>query len=131
MAGWIGMSRSLREAAASVRTVDDFREWTRSCLRPILPHDALLSGFGHMHAGGVNLDYIVAVDFAVEHLEAIRNRAGAIDTPILRRWLEVQEPVFFDADKPWAEIPEKWLGSFRSCGLRNVVAHAVLDNERC
>jgi len=125
------MGRSLLESAASVRTADDFREWTRSCLRPILPHESLLSGSGRMHAGGVNLDNMIAVDFSTEHLDAIRNRAGAIDTPVLRRWLTVQEPVFFDASDPWPETPEKWLESFRGCDLRNVAAHGLLDHERC
>jgi len=127
----IGKSNSLRASAASVRTVDQFREWTKTCLRPILPHESFLCGFGRMHAGGVGLDYIIAVDFPMEHLQAIRNRAGAIDTPVLRRWLASSEPVFLDAANPWPEIDAKWLESFRTSDLRNVAAHALLDAERC
>ncbi len=125
------MNQVLRDSAASVRTVDDFKKWTASCIRPLLPHGSLLSGLGHLHAGGVGLDYIVMVDYPVGHIEAIRNRAGAIDTPVLRRWLTKQAPVLFDGDDPWEETPQVWLDSFRQFQLRNVVAHGVLDKERC
>lgn len=125
------MNQELLESAESVRTAEDFRDWTRSCIRPILPHGALISGWGHFHAGGVALDYMVIVDFPTEHIEAIRNRVGAIDTPILRRWLVTQEPVLFDESCPWPDTPAVWLASFREHGLRNLVAHARVDAERC
>lgn len=125
------MSQSLRESAAAVRSVDEFKRWTKLHLRPILAHESLLCGFGHIHAGGVGLDYVVAVDYPVEHLDAIRNRAGAIDTPILRRWLATRQPVVFDGANPWSETPAQWLDSFQRYDLRNIAAHAVLDAERC
>ncbi len=124
------MNELLLESAASVRTADDFREWTRACIRPIFPHESLISGWGHFHAGGVALDYLVTIDFPIEHIDVIRNHAGAIDTPILRRWLAVQEPVLFDASQPWPDVPVTWLASFRHHKLRNLVAHAVVDAER-
>jgi DNA-binding CsgD family transcriptional regulator len=114
-----------------VSTVEEFKSWTRAELRPVLPHGALISGLGHLHAGGVGLDYLILVDCPTGHVEAIRNRAGAIDTPILRRWLMTQEPVYFDAETPWPETPEVWLDSFRRHGLQNVVADARYDSTRC
>lgn len=124
------MDGTLRESAHAVRTAEDFKQWTRTFLRPVLPHEALISGWGHMHAGGVGLDVMVIVDFPEEHLQAIRNRAGAIDTPILRRWLLTEKPVAFDVDNPWPDTPPQWLDSFRRFGLRNVLAHAQWDMER-
>lgn len=121
---------TLRKSAEGVRTVDDFKEWTKANLRRVLPHEALISGWGHMHAGGVGLDVMVIVDFPLEHIESIRNRAGAIDTPILRRWLATEKPVTFDADHAWPDTPPDWLESFRRYELRNVLAHAMWDMER-
>jgi DNA-binding CsgD family transcriptional regulator len=124
------MEQALRKSAAIVQTVDDFKKWTKDHLRAVLPHEALISGWGHMHAGGVGLDVMVIVDFPSMHIESIRNRAGAIDTPILRRWLLTEKPVIFDADNPWPDIPPQWLESFRQRELRNVLAHACWDKER-
>lgn len=114
-----------------VRTVDDFKHWIKTSVRPILPHKSLICGLGHLHAGGVGLDCLITIDFPVGHIQTIRNRVGAIDTPILRRWLATQEPVYFDAEHPWPGIPETWLNSFRRHGLRNVLAHAMYDRDRC
>lgn len=124
------MLEGLRESATAVQTVGEFKEWTKTCLRPILPHEALISGWGHRHAGGVGLDVMVMVDFPAEHVETIRNRAGAIDTPILRRWLATERPVMFDDREAWPDTPPQWLESFRRFGLRNVLAHAQWDFER-
>ena len=125
------MSDTLRRSLATIRTVDDFKAWSREKLRPVLPHGALIAGLGHLHAGGVGLDYVVTVDCSTDHLEAIRNKIGAIDTPILRRWLATQEPVYFDANEPWPDTPKVWLDSFRRNRLQNVLAHAMYDPSRC
>lgn len=124
------MDEGLARTAGAIRTVDEYKHWTQTELRSVLPHGALISGWGHMHAGGVGLDVMVIVDFPAEHIETIRNRAGAIDTPILRRWLATEKPVVFDVDNPWPETPPQWLDSFRRYGLRNVLAHAQWDKER-
>jgi len=122
---------ALSAEAAGVTTIDEYKAWTRRKIRPVFPHKVLISGYGHLHAGGVAIDYLVTVDFPPGYLQRLRNRAGAIDTPILRRWLATQEPQLFESDRPWPDAPAAWLGSFRESGLKNIAAHAVTDTERC
>jgi DNA-binding CsgD family transcriptional regulator len=117
--------------AGSVRTIAEFKAWTREKIRPVFPHRTLGSGYGHLHAGGVALDYVVTIDYPVGHLDGIRNRAGGIDTPILRRWLATHKPQLFEADDPWPDVPAEWLSCFRRSGLENAAAHAIYDTERC
>ncbi len=117
-------------AADSVKTVDELKEWTRKKIRPVFPHETLACGYGHLHAGGVALDYAVVIDYPIGHLQRIRNRAGGIDTPILRRWLATREPQLFEADQPWPDVPAAWLESFREHGLKNTAALGVYDTER-
>lgn len=124
------LDEQLLATANGVHTVADFKQWTRDCIRPLLPHEALLCGLGHLHAAGVAVEYLVLVDYPVAHLEAIRNRAGAIDSPIVRRWLAQPEPLIFEAEHPWPDTPENWLESFRRHDLRNLVAHAIADPPR-
>jgi ATP/maltotriose-dependent transcriptional regulator MalT len=71
------------------------------------------------------------VDYPIEHLKSICNKAGGLDTPILRRWLATREPQLFEAEFPWEETPPEWLEQFRHHDLRNTAAHAVYDSERC
>jgi len=114
-----------------VTSFEEYKQWTRESIRPLFPHRTLASGYGHQHAGGVAIDYVVGVDHPVRHLESIRNRAGGIDTPILRRWIATSEPQLFEADRPWPDVPAPWLASFSGCGLRNCAAHGMFDQARC
>jgi DNA-binding CsgD family transcriptional regulator len=118
-------------SAAQVQTIDDFKQWIRDSVRPRLPHEALACGYGHLHAAGIAMDYVITVDYPLDHLVAIRNCTGGIDTPILRHWLQTREPVLFDADAPWPDVSEEWLANFRRHRLLNAAAHAVYDQERC
>jgi DNA-binding CsgD family transcriptional regulator len=125
------MIDALQREAGGVNTIEEYKEWTRLKIRPVFPHAALASGLGHLHAGGVALDYVLTVDYPPAHLQGIRNRAGAIDTPVLRRWLATREPQLFEVDRPWPDAPAAWLECFRVCGMQNTAAHAVYDAERC
>lgn len=118
-------------SAKRVKTVADFKSWIRDRVRPLLPHRALACGCGHLHAAGFTMDYVVTVDYPLEHLAAIRNRAGGIDTPLLRHWLQTREPVLFDAEMPWPGLSEQWLANFHRHELLNAAAHGVYEQERC
>ena len=122
---------AVADEADGVETIDEYKAWTRGKIRELIPHKTLGSGYGHLHAGGVALDYLVTVDYPTRHLQGMRNRVGAIDTPILRRWLVTREPQLFEAASPWPDTPPEWLASFRESGMKNAAAHAVYDAERC
>lgn len=117
--------------AERVRTIDDFKDWTRQSIRPVFPHEALICGQGQMHAAGVGLDYPVQVDCPLTYLQAIRNRAGGWETPIMRRWLLTRQPLSFEAEYPWDDVPAAWLERFREYGLKNAIVHGLFDDERC
>jgi len=117
--------------AGCVKTIDEYKEWTRKKIRPIFPHETLLSGYGHLHGGGVAIDYVVTVDYPMAYLQALRNPGGGIDSPIMRRWLATREPLLFEADNPWPDVPAAWLESFRAHHMKNVAVHGLEDSKRC
>ncbi len=124
------MRACVREAA-HVQEIDSFKEWIRNWVRPLLAHGALVCVHGRLYGVGVSLDYVVAIDFPVAHLAAIRNASWHMDTPLARRWFDQQAPVFFDANVPAADISEVWRGHFRQHGLVNAAADGVLDQVKC
>lgn len=117
--------------AENIHEIACFKNWIRTSVRPLLPHGALACVHGRTYGVGVSLDYVVTVDYPVEHLQAIRNSSGHMDTPLARLWFERQAPVFFDANHPAPDIPETWLGHFRKHDLRNAAANGVLDKPGC
>lgn len=122
--------RQVRAAAAEVGTVAEFKRWIREGVRHVLPHGAFACGHGRLNSAGVAMDYVLTVDFPLEHLAAIRNAAGDIETPLMRRWFQTEAPVLFDAAQPWPDMPPEWLAHFRRHRLVNAAVHASYDEVR-
>ncbi|MHA6895317.1 response regulator transcription factor [Ralstonia pseudosolanacearum] len=128
------LNRALDQCLTAAETVHDiaaFKAWTREFVRPVVDHQHLACGYGRTTSSGVAMDYVVTVDYPNEHLLAIRNTAGGLDTPIMRRWLATRRPVYFDAAAPWEGTDPAWLEKFVKHGLRNCAADAVFDEVNC
>src|SRR5262245_15473247 len=65
--------------AHGVKSVDEFKEWTRTRVRAVFPHQMLACGQGRIYAAGVAPEYAIGIDFPAEYLERMRNRVGGID----------------------------------------------------
>ncbi|MDB5814483.1 MAG: helix-turn-helix transcriptional regulator [Rhodocyclales bacterium] len=122
---------SFEQDAHQIQTLAQFKEWTRETLRLLLPHGALVCGHGRVHSAGVSMDYVIAVDYPPEHLNAIRNSAGGIDTPIMRRWIVSRQPQVFSPGDPWPEVSSDWLDHFKVYRLGETLAHATVDEANC
>jgi len=120
-----------KDSAKSIQKIEDFKEWTRSHIRRLLPHGALACVHGKYYGAGVSLDCVVAVDYPLEYFQDIRNASGHMDSPLARSWFEQREPVFFDANRPPAYVSTPWLTNFRKYGLRNAAADGVVDTSGC
>ncbi|MHA6848873.1 helix-turn-helix transcriptional regulator [Ralstonia syzygii] len=119
------------DAANEVQSVDDFKGWVRAHVRPIIQDECLACGHGRITSSGVLMDHIILVDFPREYLLVLKNAAGGIDTPLMRRWLATKRPVYFDAAAPWPDVDQAWYATFIARDLRNGVADAVYDEARC
>lgn len=121
----------LWEAASRIRSVDQYKHWIRHEVRQVLPHGAFACGHGRVHSAGVSMDYVLTVDYPVGYLSAIRNAAGGIDTPLMRRWFQTRTPVIYVPGGAEFEVGEQWRENFCQHGLVNALAHAEYDLERC
>ncbi|MBY0573455.1 MAG: helix-turn-helix transcriptional regulator, partial [Undibacterium sp.] len=118
-------------AATTVQDIASFKVWTRNFVRPLLPHSALACVHGITYGVGVALDFVLTVDYPLEHLAAIRNKSGHMDTPLAQRWNKIRSPVFFDESSIGPDIPAQWLQHFRQHKLINAAADGVFDSDNC
>ena len=119
------------QQAQTLRSIEEFKTWVRTCIRPLLPHEALLCVHGYIYSAGVSPSHLITVDFPLEHLQAIRNAAGYMDSPLVKKWYAQQAPVMFDAKHPPADTPQDWLNHFCKHDLRNAAANGMLDSVNC
>ncbi|MES2900376.1 MAG: XrtB/PEP-CTERM-associated transcriptional regulator EpsA [Pseudomonadota bacterium] len=111
----------------SVQTVDEFTRVVKGSLREVLPHEMMLCGIGGISKQGNNLRKIINCDYPMAYFEPMRDADGRIDSPLMKRWRETQEPQWFQAGRDDHELPEEWVSSFNKHDLRNTIAHGVLD----
>lgn len=116
-------------AANEVDSIAAFKAWIRQHVALILGHESMACGHGRVTSAGVSMDYVILIDYPVEHIRSIENAAGGIDTPLMRHWLATRRPVYFDAAAPWPGTDPVWLAKFNKHDLRNAVADAVFDEE--
>ncbi|MGA4422928.1 helix-turn-helix transcriptional regulator [Ralstonia nicotianae] len=116
-------------AAEDVQSITEFKAWARNEVSLVLGHGCLACGHGRITSAGVSMDHVVLVDYPIEHLRAIENPAGGIDTPLMRRWLATRRPVYFETRAPWPGIDASWLAKFTKHDLRNAAADAVFDED--
>lgn len=126
------MYEALKLASNKIRDVAGFKEWLARDLGEYLPFGAAACGYGRLHAGGVATDYIVNVNFPVSHFQEICNPSGGIETPLLRRWLKTEKPLFFDpaVHHDWPELSSHWMSVFTKNELQNAVVHGLFDWQR-
>jgi len=129
--GSVNAFASLVPAGDSVATVEEFRVWTRSVIRPLIPHEMLSSNYGRLHAGGVSLDFALLIDTPTGYLRCIQNAVGGIESPILRAYLTTGEPQLFELLDPWPDLPQRWLECFQEHDMRNAASYGKIDPVRC
>lgn len=120
----------IRQAEA-VHGVIDFKHWCRTYLRPVLPHGPLACVHGRLYGAGVSIDCVLTVDFPTQRLQALRNAAGHLDSPIARRWYETRQTVVFDPAAPWPHVPQDYVDQFRRDCMGLTVAQGWLDEAAC
>lgn len=106
----------------------EFKAWARGSLRKLFPHDMLICGRVRSRLGKIDLERLLAVDFPLEYLEAVRARHGAFVCPTLSVWLRERTPQFFEADQANSEL-KAWTPEFNRYELANVASHGMVDTD--
>jgi hypothetical protein len=66
--------RQLLELAVSVSLVDSidgYRDWVRTLVRPIFPHETMISAIGSVIGKQITIDCLVGVDYPQQFIDQI------------------------------------------------------------
>lgn len=111
----------------SVQTADQFARVVEGSLRAVLPHEAMLCGIGGISQQGNHVRKILNFNYPLEYFEPLRDEDGRLDSPLMKRWRETQEPQLFQGGRDDHAFPGDWVRLFHKYELRNTLAHGVLD----
>ena len=114
-------------ACTSVQTADDFSRVVEGAFRAVIPHELMLCGIGGISRQGNHIRKIVNFNYPLEYFEPLRDREGRLDSPLMKRWRETQEPQLFQSGRDDHAYADDWVRLFNKYDLRNTMAHGVLD----
>lgn len=110
-----------------VQTATEFSSVIEGSFCDVLPHEMMLCGIGGVSQHGSHLHKILNRNYPLEYFEPMRDADGKLDSPLMKRWRETQEPQFFQSGRDDNELPAEWVRLFKKHKLRNTIGHGVLD----
>jgi DNA-binding CsgD family transcriptional regulator len=120
----------LLDGLRDVLTSADFENWVRTRLRRHVGHAALLGTFGKLYGLGSVSTHRVGVDFPLNLIEAMKDRFGAIDDPLVCDWFESGKLKYVDvSSENGCKLPEHWQMILRRYGMRSMLVFGLLDHR--
>ena len=110
-----------------VRTADDFARMVNGSFRQVLPHEMMLCGIGGVSPQGSHLRKVLNFNYPLAYFEPLRAADGRLDSPLMRRWRDTQEPQLFQGGRDDGDFPAEWVSLFHKHDLRNTIGHGVMD----
>lgn len=105
--------------------------WTENDLQALLPHRAFICGMGKIHRAGASPIHLVASNFPIEYLLALKAPSGHYTSRIMKNWLASGTVQCFDvAHAEDSGLDPDWIARFKASGLQNLIAHGVRDVTR-
>ncbi|MFZ6777636.1 response regulator transcription factor [Undibacterium sp. Ji83W] len=117
-------------ACAETRNADDFSLIAQGILREVLPHEMMVCGIGGVSPQGNYVHKLLQFNCPAEsyhYYQSLLDSKGRANSPLMQKWRETQEPVFFQAGRDDHAVPADWLASFRKQKMHNTVAHGMRD----
>lgn len=99
-------------------------------VQKVLHQDVMVCGVGGVSPKGSYAHKVLHHSYPPAYFEDLVSSEGRVDSPLMQRWRQVQEPVLFQSGRDDAQFPAEWIRIFNKYQLRNTIAHGVLDVQR-
>jgi DNA-binding CsgD family transcriptional regulator len=110
-----------------IKNIEDFRNFIRQTIRPLLPHGKLFCGYGDIVADQINVRYVVDVDYPAEDAAKIGLHFHIPERPMLAQWLMTQHPVFVHKTRDWHLLSTLEKQEIDDFDLGNLALHGHID----
>jgi transcriptional regulator EpsA len=106
---------------------DDFRDFIRTHVRPVLPHEMLLVVIGRAIFDQVVLDHVITVDYPDIYACQIGRNTTLAERPVIARWLATQKPILIDQRHDQHLLSALELREVEEFGLGDLAIHGQID----
>jgi len=116
--------------SADVRNETGLTQLVNGALRAVLPHEMLVCGIGGVSPQGNFVRKFLQFNCPFECYEyyaEMLNSDGRVNSPLMQKWRDSQEPVFFQSGRDDEKFPAAWVELFNKYKMRNIISHGVVD----
>lgn len=85
-----------------VQTADQFSKVIHGSFQAVLPHELMLCGKGGISRQGNHVRKIINFRYPLDYVEPMRDAEGRLDSPLMKRGRDTQEPPVISALQPRA-----------------------------
>lgn len=124
---FIGFYRMAEASLGVGRSYEEFQQFIRSFVRPLIPHEMLLVAIGRVTFDQIAIDQMVSVDYPLEYMNSISRATNASARPVLAEWLEKQSPLLIDPSLHFHKMSELELAEIRDFNLGKLAIHGQID----
>ena len=118
-------SETLAKNAHDLKSICDFKNFMRTSVFSAFNHEMAVCGIGDLKSRRVIR--LININFPARYLNYAVQPNQAIQSPLVHRWIEKQQPIIFHADGPSVDIDTNWLNVVRSCKIQTLATHGVVD----
>lgn len=116
--------------SADVQNENELTHLVNGALKEVLPHEMLVCGIGGISAQGNFVRKFLQFNCPFECYEyytEMLNSDGRVNSPLIQKWRDTQEPVFFQSGRDDDQFPDEWVQLFNKYKMRNILGHGVVD----
>jgi transcriptional regulator EpsA len=116
--------------STEVHDSDALMDLIKSDVAALLHHEAMVCGFGTSGPDGSYVHNMLHHNYPPGYFDALATKEGKADSPLMQQWRVTLEPIVFQSERDDWKYPRAWVNTYKAHGLRNTVAHGVLDVRR-
>ncbi len=115
---------------AEITKEAEFTQLVEGPLREVMPHEMMVCGIGGVSPQGNFVRKFLQFSCPFECYEyyaEMLNSDGRVNSPLMQKWRDTKEPVFFQSGRDDQEFPAEWVQLFNKYKMRNIIGHGILD----
>ncbi len=124
--------RWLLELAVSVKeveSIDGYRDWVRNFVRPIFPHEIMISAIGSVVGKQITVHCLVGVDYPQEFIDQVSLSSDLSERYVIARWFRERSPQLINEGADYEQLSPTELREVKDFRLRNIAAFGLIDLE--
>lgn len=116
---------SIAQEFHDLRSMEDFKEFIKTRIRSIFPHEIAVCGTGDLRSG--HISRLINIDFPEDYLESVVQSGRLPNSHTFRTWVEEQAPVFYFDGEANGDVEPNWLSTIRRCGIHSIASHGLVE----